>query len=100
MPDDPPVVRRDLDDAVRAIIAHVLMVNIGDVQPDRAIIAELGAESIDFLDLVFRIEDAVGKKIELSEWQEFVSERLPGADLSKAITVALVQEFAQRKAER
>ena len=100
MPDDPTVVRRDLDDAVRAIIAHVLMVNIGDVQPDRAIIAEMGAESIDFLDLVFRIEDAVGKKIELSEWQEFVSERLPGTDLSRTITVAIVQEFARRMAER
>ena len=66
MPDDPAVVERDLDAAVRAIIAHVVMVDIGDVQPDRALVAELGAESIDFLDLVFRIEDVVGRKIPLT----------------------------------
>jgi acyl carrier protein len=100
MPDDPTVVGGDLNEAVRAIIAHVLMVNIGDVQPDRALIADLSAESIDFLDLVFRIEDAVGKKIELTEWQEFVIERLPGTDLSRTITVAIVQEFAHRQARR
>lgn len=100
MPDDPALVERDLDAAVRAIIAHVLMVELGDVQPDRALVAELGAESIDFLDLVFRIEEVVGKKIPLSEWQEFVSERLPGADLSMRITVAIVQEFARRQAKR
>ena len=98
MPDDPALVERDLDAAVRDIIAHVLMVDVGDVQPERALVAELGAESIDFLDLVFRIEDVAGKKIPLSEWQHFVSERLPGADLSTAITVAIVQEFARRQA--
>ena len=100
MPDGPTLVERDLDAAVRDIIAHVLMVDIAEVEPHRALVAELGAESIDFLDLVFRIEDVVGKKIPLSEWQVFVSERLPGADLSMAITVAIVQEFARRQAAR
>lgn len=100
MPDDPALVERDLDAAVRDIIAHVLMVDIAEVEPHRALLAELGAESIDFLDLVFRIEDVVGKKIPLSEWQEFVSERLPGADLSTAITVAIVQEFARCQSAR
>ena len=94
------MVERDLDAAVRDVIAHVLMVDVGHVQPERALVAELGAESIDFLDLVFRIEDVVGKKIPLSEWQAFVTERLPGADLSTAITVAIVQEFARRQATR
>lgn len=98
MPDDPPVVGGDLDESVRAIIAHVLMVGVNDVQPTRALIGDLGAESIDFLDLVFRIEDAVGRKIELSEWQQFVIDRLDDTDLSRTLTVAIVQEFARSRA--
>jgi acyl carrier protein len=98
MSDDPALVSSNFDDDVRRIIAHVLMVNVDDVQLERALVAELGAESIDFLDLIFRIEDLVGKKVPLSEWQEFVGQRLPGADLSRAITAGIVVEFARRQA--
>jgi acyl carrier protein len=92
--------RRDLAGAVRAIVAEVLMVPPADVRPDSALVAELGAESIDFLDLIFRIEDVAGRKIPVSHWEAFVRQRLPGADLSRAITTAVVVEFAEREAGR
>jgi acyl carrier protein len=96
---DPPLVSDpQLAETVRALIADVLMVPLDAVQPNTALIAELGAESVDFLDLVFRIEDAVGRKIALNRWQEFVRQRLPGADLSRAITPTIILEFAQREA--
>lgn len=94
-----PAGKRDLLDPVRAVIAQVLMVPDGDVRPDSALVADLGAESIDFLDLVFRIEDVVGRKIPVSRWEAFVRARLPGADLARAITTAVVLEFAEREAE-
>ena len=84
-------------DPERAIIAQVLMVPEADVRPESALVADLGAESIDFLDLVFRIEDVVRRKIPVSRWEAFVRERLPGADLSRAITTAVVVEFAGGK---
>ena len=94
---DSPLVNGDLGQTVTEIIAHVLMVNPAEVRPDRALVAELGAESIDFLDLIFRIETVVGKKIPISHWEDFIAERLPGADLYHAITPAIVMEFAIRE---
>ena len=87
-------------EAVRGIVAEVLMVPRDSVQPGAALVAELGAESIDFLDLIFRLEEILGKKIPSSRWDSFVMERLPGADLSSAITTAVVVEFAARERDR
>ena len=48
---------------VREIIADVLVIDQADVALDRRLIADLGAESIDFLDLVFQLEKEFSVKI-------------------------------------
>lgn len=48
---------------VREIIADVLVIDEGDVSKDSRLIADLGAESIDFLDLVFQLEKEFSIKI-------------------------------------
>jgi acyl carrier protein len=48
---------------VAQIIADALGADAADVKPTAPLIEELGAESIDFLDLVFRLERAFGVKI-------------------------------------
>lgn len=48
---------------VREIIADVLVVDEDDVSLQSRLIADLGAESIDFLDLVFQLEKEFGIKI-------------------------------------
>lgn len=48
---------------VREIIADVLVIEEEDVSLDSRLIADLGAESIDFLDLVFQLEKEFGIKI-------------------------------------
>ena len=48
---------------VAQIIADALGVDAGDVKIDVPLIEGLNAESIDFLDLVFRLERAFGVKI-------------------------------------
>jgi acyl carrier protein len=89
----------DLTAPVRSIVADVLMVPLADVQPDTSL-GGLGAESIDFLDLIFRIEEVIGKKVPVSRWEAFITARLPGADLSRAITPAIVVEFAEQERSR
>ncbi len=99
MPRDPSLVdRSDTGELVRRILAEVLMVPIEKVCPETKLVAELGAESIDFLDLVFRLEDTLGKRIPASRWSEFVRERTAGQDPAIAITTDLVREFAEREA--
>ncbi len=48
---------------VREIIADVLVIEEEDVSLNSRLISELGAESIDFLDLVFQLEKEFGIKI-------------------------------------
>ena len=48
---------------VAAIITDALGRDTAEVKPDVSLIAELGAESIDFLDIVFRLERAFKVKI-------------------------------------
>lgn len=48
---------------VREIIADVLVIDEEDVLKDSRLIADLGAESIDFLDLVFQLEKEFSIKI-------------------------------------
>jgi len=79
MPGDSPLVEgRQLHEVVRQIIADVLVVALEEVQPGKALVRDLGAESIDFMDLVFRLEDALGFRIPFPRWQRFIEETLQG----------------------
>jgi acyl carrier protein len=97
--DSPLVTPVDLTRAVQEIVSQVLMVPPTNVKPESRLY-DLGAESIDYLDLIFRIEDVIGKKVPVSRWEAFVKQRLPGANLADAITVAIVAEFAETERAR
>jgi len=100
MPVDSPVVAPpDLLATVQGIVSEVLMVPAASVQLNSRL-HDLGAESIDYLDLLFRIEEVIGRKVPVSRWETFVNERLPGANLAEAITVAFVAEFAEGERRR
>jgi acyl carrier protein len=52
---------------VQATLVDALGVDEDDVKPDATLQADLGAESIDFLDIVFRLERNFGIKIPRGE---------------------------------
>ncbi len=87
-------------EVVYDLIAEVLTVSRSDVHPSSALMHDLGAESIDFLDLVFRIEDVIGRRIKIGTWERYVDERLPAGDHARTITAEIVREFAEREACR
>lgn len=95
--------RDDIFGKVKDILADAMGVDEGDITPTATLRGDLGAESIDFLDIVFRLEQAFGIKIQqgelfpesLAQNAEFVQdgrvtpkgvaaikERLPHVDLS------------------
>jgi acyl carrier protein len=94
MSGDPPLVNGSLETLVREIIAEVLVIDPERVVPGAALVRDLGAESIDFMDLVFRLEEALEIRIPYTRWQSFLETRLAGADLAVAITPEVVQAFA------
>ncbi len=63
---DTNITKADIDAVypkVAATIADALGCDEGEVKPDSSLINDLGAESIDFLDLVFRLERTFKVKI-------------------------------------
>ena len=61
-----PVTRVEVDEVypeVAAIIADALGKNPEEIAPGKRLIEDLGAESIDFLDIVYRLERAFRAKI-------------------------------------
>ena len=99
MPADTPLVTQALlTDAIRRIVADVLIVPLEEVMPESALVDELGAESIDFLEIIFNLEEVIGRSVPQSHWQRYLERRFEGGDLSGAITTTVVREFAEQEA--
>jgi acyl carrier protein len=88
-----------LDQLVRRLVADVLVVPLDQVTPDCSLMADLGAESIDFLDLIFQLEEALGKRIPFTHWQKYLEQRFGTGDLSQRVTPRVVLEFAVHQAQ-
>ncbi|NBU39585.1 MAG: acyl carrier protein [Planctomycetia bacterium] len=107
--------RDEIFEKVKAALVDALGVDEEDVSPSATMVGDLGAESIDFLDIVFRLEKAFGIKISRGELfpedvlssSEFVSDgrvnaaglaalksRMPFANLTKFEQNPSVQNFA------
>ena len=106
--------KQEVFDKVKDALVDALGVEDDEVTPDATLVGDLGAESIDFLDIVFRLEKAFSIEIPRAELfpediltnAEFVEDgrvtttgvaelkkRMPFADLSAFESNPLVQEF-------
>ena len=59
--------REEIYDKVKAVLVDALGVDEEEVKPESVIRDDLGAESIDFLDIMFRLEKAFNIKIPRGE---------------------------------
>lgn len=59
--------RDDILEQVREVMVDALGADDDEVTPEATLMGDLGAESIDFLDIVFRLEKAFGIKIPREE---------------------------------
>lgn len=62
-----PMSRQEIFEKVRATLVDALSVDEDDVKDDATVMGDLGAESIDFLDIVFRLEKSFNIKIPQEE---------------------------------
>jgi len=58
-----PMTQDEIVEKVTEILVEALGVDDDEVQPDATLMGDLGAESIDFLDIVFRLEKTFDIKI-------------------------------------
>ena len=62
-----PMMRDEIYTKVQQTLVEALGVDEGDVTPQATLTGDLGAESIDFLDIVFRLEKTFAIKIPRGE---------------------------------
>ena len=62
----------DVDSAVKEAVVEALALDDDEVTPDATLMDDLGAESIDLLDILFRIEKSTGVKIEASDLGDYI----------------------------
>ena len=107
--------KEEVFEKVRESLVDALGVDDDEVTPEATLVGDLGAESIDFLDIVFRLEKSFDIKIPRGELfpediltnTDYVvdgkinpegltelKKRMPFADLSKFEENPMVQEFA------
>ncbi len=68
---------------LKPLLVEVLGVPPERIRPESVLVADLGAESIDLLDLSFRIEETFEVTIESNEIEREASKRLPGGVYEK-----------------
>jgi len=107
--------KEEVYDKIKTALVDALGVDEDEVKPDATLVGDLGAESIDFLDIVFRLEKAFDIKIPRGELfpediltnSEYIKDgkvtpaglaelkkRMPFADLSEFEQNPVVQDFA------
>ncbi|MCH7726316.1 MAG: acyl carrier protein [Planctomycetes bacterium] len=104
----------EIFEKIQTALVDALGVDDDEITPEATMVGDLGAESIDFLDIVFRLEKTFGIEIPRAELfpediltsAEYVKEgkvtdaglqqlrqRMPFADLTKFEANPVVQEF-------
>ena len=72
---------------VQGIISQALRIDISKIRPEARIFTDLEAESIDILDIGFRIEEAFGFKISDDDIKRQIGEDLTAAEIEEQFTV-------------
>ena len=67
----------DLDSAVKEAVVEALGLDDDEVTPESTLMDELGAESIDLLEILFRIEKSTGVKIEAAGLGDYIQGGIP-----------------------
>lgn len=69
--------RHEIEGVVHQAVAEALALDDDEVTTDATLMDELGAESIDLLDILFRLEKGVGVKIQAADLSTYVQGGIP-----------------------
>jgi acyl carrier protein len=73
----------EIFEQLKPLLVEVLGVRPDQIHPHCELVGDLGAESIDLLDLTFRIEEAFKVRIEANELERQAIQQMPGGFYEK-----------------
>jgi acyl carrier protein len=89
--------QEDVYSGVQTSVADALGMGEDEVTPDATLLGDLGAESIDLLDILFRIERKLGVKIQASDLAAHVQGGIPDEEFGDASGIITPEGLAQLK---
>ncbi|MDH5356546.1 MAG: phosphopantetheine-binding protein [Gammaproteobacteria bacterium] len=78
------------------ILVEALRVDPKEITPEARIFSDLGAESIDILDIQFQIERSFGLKLDQNELIENLGEDLSAHEIDEKLTVQWCLGYIER----
>jgi acyl carrier protein len=87
----------EIQSAVQEAVVGALGVGEDEATPDATLMDDLGAESIDLLDILFRIERSTGVKIQASDLGEYIQGGIPDDEFGDEAGIVSPQGIEQLK---
>jgi acyl carrier protein len=87
----------EIYDATKEAVVGALGVGEDEVTPEATLMDDLGAESIDLLDILFRIERSTGVKIQASDLGEYIQGGIPDDEFGDENGIVSEQGLEQLK---
>jgi acyl carrier protein len=91
------IAREEIDGKVQEAVAAALGVDNEEATPDATLMGDLGAESIDLLDILFRIERSTKVKIQAADLAAHIQGGIPDEEFGDADGVITDKGLAQLK---
>ncbi|MEU5025446.1 acyl carrier protein [Streptomyces milbemycinicus] len=89
--------RTQISEAVQKAVVEAVGAEPEEVVPEATLLDELGAESIDLLDILFRLERSVGVKIQAAQLAEYVQGGIPDDEFGDENEIITERGLAQLK---
>lgn len=89
--------KEEIYGAVHTAVADALGLEDDELTLDSTLMDELGAESIDLLDILFRIERLIGVKIQAADLSEYVQGGIPDEEFGDENEIITAKGLAQLK---
>lgn len=87
----------EIQSAVQEAVVGALGVGEDEATPDATLMDDLGAESIDLLDILFRVERSTGVKIQASDLGEYIQGGIPDDEFGDENGIVSPQGMEQLK---
>ncbi|MGY0057105.1 acyl carrier protein [Streptomyces sp. LZ34] len=89
--------RTQISEAVQKAVVEAVGAEPEEVVPEATLLDELGAESIDLLDILFRLERSIGVKIQAAQLAEYVQGGIPDDEFGDEHEIITERGLAQLK---
>ncbi|MFH8366949.1 acyl carrier protein [Streptomyces sp. NPDC018031] len=89
--------RTQISEAVHQAVIEAVGAEPEEVRPEVTLLDELGAESIDLLDILFRLERSLGVKIQAAQLAEYVQGGIPDEEFGDENEIITERGLAQLK---